>query len=113
MQTLPKAERSVRYSLGVHLLQRVVAEWSGADVHVEPPETFYPLGPEISEHWFREQSVGDANEVITARTLLVHLYASVRIQQKLARVNAAWVRSHRHSELFSALAAPVLDELGW
>jgi hypothetical protein len=113
MQALPKAERSVRYSLGVHLLQRVVAEWSAADVHVEPPETFYPLGPEISEHWFRDQGVSDPNEVITARTLLVHLYASVRIQQKLERVNVAWVRSHRHSELFSALAAPLLDELGW
>jgi len=113
MQTLPKAERRVRYALGVHLLQRAVLEWSGPGVHVEPPETFYPLGPEISEHWFRAQGVSDLSEIVTPRTLLVHLYASVRVEEKMARVDPAWVRAHQGSELFSALAARVLDELGW
>jgi hypothetical protein len=113
MQSLPKAERRVRYALGVHLLQRVVADWAGSDVHVEPPDVFYPLGPEISEHWFRERSVAGAGDVVTARTLVVHLYASVRVREKMARVDAAWVRAHAKTELFSALAVGVLDELGW
>jgi hypothetical protein len=113
MQSVPKAERRVRYALGVHLLQRVVGEWRGADLHVEPPETFYPLGPEISEHWFRPQSVADISDVVTSRTLLVHLYASVRVKKTMALVDPAWVRSHRDTELFSALAADILDELGW
>jgi hypothetical protein len=113
MQSMPKAERSVRYALGVHLLQRVVAEWQGTDLHVEPPETFYPLGPEISEHWFRPQRSPDVSEVVTPRTLLVHLYASVRVERSMARVDPEWVRAHRKTELFSALAGDVLDELGW
>jgi hypothetical protein len=113
MQSMPEAERRVRYALGVHLLQSVVAEWSGADLHVEPPETFYPLGPEISEHWFRPQRAADTSEVVTPRTLLVHLYASVRVAKTMALVDPGWVRSHRKTELYSALAADVLDELGW
>jgi hypothetical protein len=113
MQSLPKAERRVRYALGVHLLQRAVLEWTGPGVHVEPPETFYPLGPEISEHWFRADGVSDLSEIVTPRTLLVHLYASVRVEKKMARVDPAWLRSHRDSELFSALGVRVLDELGW
>jgi hypothetical protein len=113
MQRLPKAERRVRYALGVHLLQRAVAEWSGPDLHVEPPEVFYPLGPEISEHWFRPQAAVNTSEVVTPRTLLVHLYASVRVEKAIERVDPAWVRAHRKTELFSALAAPILDELGW
>jgi hypothetical protein len=113
MQSLPKAERGVRYALGVHLLQRAVAEWSGADLHVEPSDAFYPLGPEISEHWFRPQSAVSTSDVVTPRTLLVHLYASVRVEKAIQRVDPAWVRAHRKTELFSALAAPILDELGW
>jgi hypothetical protein len=113
MQSLAKVERRVRYALGVHLLQRVVADWSGPDVHIEPPEVFYPLGPEISEHWFRERSVAEASDVVTARTLVVHLYASVRVREKMARVDPAWVRAHAKTELFSALAVGVLEDLGW
>lgn len=113
MQSLPEAERRVRYALGVHLLQSVVADFRGADLHVEPPETFYPLGPEISEHWFRPQRAVDPSEVVTLRTVLIHLYASVRVEKAMARVDPAWVRSHRKTELYSALAADVLDELGW
>ena len=113
MQSLPKAERRVRYALGVHLLQRAVADWEGSDVYVEPPEVFYPLGPEISEHWFRERSVAGPGDVVTARTLVVHLYASVRVREKMARVDAAWVRTHAKTELFSALALGILEELGF
>jgi hypothetical protein len=113
MVGLPKAERRVRYALGVHLLQRVVAEWSGPDLHVEPPEVFYPLGPEISEHWFRERSAASADDAVTPETLLVHLYASVRVRETMARVDPAWVRAHAKTELFSALAQGVVDELGW
>jgi len=114
MQSLPKAERRVRYSLGVHLLQRVVADFTGeAELHVEPPEVFYPLGPEISEHWFRDQGRVALREMLTERTLLVHWYASVRVARRMARVNPAWVRAHASSEPFSALALPILEQLGW
>jgi hypothetical protein len=113
MAALPRSERRVRYALGVHLLQSTVAEWRGGGVHVERPDVFFPLGPEISEHWFREQRRLDLAEIVSPRTLVVHLYASVRIREKLARVSPAWIRSHARSEPFSALTAPILDELGF
>jgi hypothetical protein len=111
MADLPRAERRTRYALGVHLLQSAIGAWRGGSVYVEPPEVFYPLGPEISEHWFRERAV--AEDMTTARTLVVHLYASVRIRDRLARVSPEWVRAHAKTEPFSALAAPLVDELGW
>jgi hypothetical protein len=45
--------------------------------------------------------------------LLVHLYASVRVAERMARTSPAWVRAHASSEPFSALAVDILDELGW
>jgi hypothetical protein len=113
MQTLPKTERRARYALGVHLLQRAVTDWSGTGLYVERPERFYPLGPEISEQWFRRYDAVDANEVVSTETLLVHLYASVRVKESLERLDPGWVRAHEKTELFSNLAAPILDELGW
>ena len=104
----------IQDGLGVHLLQRVVADFTGeAELHVEPPEVFYPLGPEISEHWFRDQGRVALREMLTERTLLVHWYASVRVARRMARVNPAWVRAHASSEPFSALALPILEQLGW
>src|SRR5262249_12879270 len=43
---LPSARRGVRYALGTHLLQEVVADYHGTDLCVLPPAAFFPLGPE-------------------------------------------------------------------
>src|SRR5512145_2413404 len=53
MVSLPAGTRQNRYALGTHSLQQVVRAYQGTDLVVHPPEVFYPLGPEISEHWFR------------------------------------------------------------
>lgn len=105
---LPRERRTVRYALGTHLLQAVVADFRGPTLAVLPPPVFYPLGPEISEHWFRERPRVDLDRVLTAETLLVHWYASVRTRPYVRHIDAAFVRAHAGTQLFSALAARVL-----
>jgi glycosyl transferase-like sugar-binding protein len=107
---LPTARRRVRYALGTHLLQAVVRDFGGADLAVLPPPVFYPLGPEISEHWFRERKAVELDSVIAPETLLVHWYASVRTRSYVSHLDLAFVRTHASTQLFAALARRALDE---
>jgi len=105
---VPPERRKVRFALGTHLLQQVVEEWRGRPglaVHV--PAVFYPLGPEISAHWFR---IGTAplDEVLRPETRLVHWYASVRTRDLVPRIDAHYVEANAGRQLFSALARPLL-----
>ncbi|MFN3198342.1 MAG: glycosyltransferase [Bradymonadia bacterium] len=118
MIDLPEARQTVRFALGTHLLQQQLKAYSGADMVVHPPEVFYPLGPEISEHWFRTvlpkaswPVIGRApapDEVMTERTRVVHWYASVRTKKIVPQINPDYVRRHADHQLFSALAASFL-----
>jgi hypothetical protein len=106
---LPPARRRVRYALGTHLLQEVVADYHGADLCVLPPAAFFPLGPEISEHWFRTRRKVELDRALTAETRLVHWYASVRTARYVAQIDEAFVRAHADRQLFSALALRALE----
>jgi hypothetical protein len=106
MRELPVESRTTRFALGTHLLQRIVAEWRGRpDLTVHPPSVFYPLGPEISSHWFR---FGHARleDVLQSDTRLVHWYASVRTRELLPKLDARWVERNADRQLFSALVHP-------
>ena len=105
---LPRARRRVRYALGTHLLQAVLADSEARGVTVLPPPVFYPLGPELSEHWFRERRSVVLERALTPETLLVHWYASVRTRRHVSRIDAAFVREHAGTQLFSALALRAL-----
>jgi hypothetical protein len=108
---MPKAKRRVRYALGTHLLQDAVAGYRGTDLAVLPPPVFFPLGPEISEHWFRVRPRVTLSDVVEPETVLVHWYASVRTKPHVVRLDAAFVRAHAEKQLFSALALPTVDAL--
>lgn len=108
MLAVPPERRRVRYSLGTHLLQRAVADYRGEGLRVLPPPFFYPLGPEISLHWFRAVRTAELAEVLLPETVLVHWYASVRTRGIVASIDPAHVRAHAGTELFSALALPFL-----
>ena len=92
--------------IGPHLLQGMVADYRGADLAVHPPEVFFPLGPVISEHWFRPRKRALLDEVVTERTRLVHWYGSVETKHLVPRIDPAYVRAHANTQLFSALARP-------
>lgn len=105
---LPPERRRIRYAFGTHLLQAAVAEYEGPGLRVLPPPVFYPLAPEISEHWFRPRRRARLDEVLAPETLLVHWYASVRTARHVARIDRAWVQEHAEDRLFAALALRAL-----
>lgn len=106
---LPAENQTRRYALGTHLLQNVLRSPAGRAVTVHDPEVFYPLAPEISEHWFRLRDRVDLSSALQPETRLVHWYASVRTRAWVDRMDAAFVRSHQQQQWLSALLAPHLD----
>lgn len=112
MVELPVERRQVPYALGTHLLQDEVAGYAGDDVVVHDPSVFFPLGPEVSEHWFRLRPEVPLDEVMYADTRVVHWYASVRTKHLLPKIDSAYVRAHADRQLFSALARPFVAQRG-
>lgn len=119
MVELPARRQLRRYVLGTHLLGQTVARWQGGAgeargaedrgaLVVHPPPLFYPLGPEISEHWFRRRRRVDLRSALAPETLVVHWYASVRTRAIVPQVTPAYVRQHLGRQLFSALVEPLL-----
>lgn len=108
MVSLPKARRTVRFALGTHLLQDAADACADSTVKALPPESFFPVGPEVSEHWFREDSTARAADLVLPGTLVVHWYASVRTKAIVPRLDPDWVRSHRATQAFSELASEFL-----
>ncbi|HSC88763.1 MAG TPA: glycosyltransferase, partial [Polyangiaceae bacterium] len=109
MLELDEATRLRRFALGTHLLQRVLAVGTESDVRQLDARYFYPLGPEISEHWFRMTERAPAvDEVLFPETLVVHWYASVRTANVVPLIDRAYVEQNAGRQLFSALALRVL-----
>ncbi|WP_419730470.1 glycosyltransferase [Lichenicola sp.] len=103
MVALP-AERQVRrYGLGPHLLARVVDAAPDRAVIVHRPSVFYPLAPEISEHWFRRVRRVPLGLVLSPDTRVVHWYASVRTKALVATITPDYIRANRKRQLYSAL----------
>jgi hypothetical protein len=109
MLELDPSQRSRRFSLGTHLLQRVVAREVEPDMRVLDARYFYPLGPEISEHWFRHYDrPAPVDEVLFPETLVVHWYASVRTAHVVPLIDADYIASHANHQLFSSLVKSTL-----
>jgi hypothetical protein len=98
MTELPEAERFKRFRLGTHLLQRAVARAraEGGLHGFEPvaPSRFYPLGPEISAHWFRPGTAAHLDAMLRPDTLIVHWYNSVESRLGGGALTEAWVKAH-------------------
>lgn len=109
MARMPEHAQFRRFALGTHLLQDELQSYEGEDVTVYPPEVFYPLGPEISQHWFRfTKEPPPLGEVVLPETKVVHWYASVRTRQVVPEIDPEYVQRNRKRQLFSALAAEFL-----
>jgi hypothetical protein len=110
MLELPAEKQLRRYALGTHLLQRTLREKPSAQaVVVHPQAAFYPLGPELSEHWFRLQRRIQLDEVLTPETYVVHWYASVRTRKWVQRMDYDFVQRHAPDQLLSRALSPYLD----
>ena len=111
MLTVP-AERQIQpYALGPDLLQDVIGRYRRDDLTIQEPHVFYPLPPEISEHWFRIGRNVRLDAVLSPETRVVHWYASVRTKARVALIDPDYVRKHRESQLYSALAWACISNL--
>ncbi len=106
----PERQRQ-RYALGPKLLQEVVRHYRPDDLTIQQPQVFYPLPPEISEHWFRPVRVARLNRVLSTQTRVVHWYASVRTKPLVAQISPGYVKRHRERQLYSALVCSCIPEL--
>lgn len=105
----PRQLAASRGAVATDLLEEVAAVYEGEGLKVYPPEVFYPLGPEISEHWFRLNPADKPlhlAEALGPGTRVVHWYASVRAKQIIPVFDAAYARKNRNRQLLSALSEP-------
>lgn len=91
------------YAIGPDLLQDIVDHAGPGELVIHDPQVFYPLSPEISEHWFRMRSTVDLNAALSPETRVVHWYASVRTKSRVAQITPAYVKEHQERQLYSAL----------
>jgi hypothetical protein len=111
MVAMPPERHPRPYALGPDLLQEVVDGYSEDDLAVAEPHVFYPLPPEISEHWFRVSRAVRLEAVLPTQTRVVHWYASVRTRSKIAAIDPQYVREHRDRQLYSALVCSCIRDL--
>lgn len=105
---IPPKRQSVTCAIGPDLMQAVAPRFTRPSLEVYPTTAFFPLGPEISEHWFRALVPGTASaelaDVLDTETYVVHWYASVRAKRYLREMDPEYVRNHADRQLLSALA---------
>ncbi len=104
MTQLPEKESLRRFALGTHLLATEVEKYRGDDLVVHGPKRFYPLAPEVSEHWFKKTKNPRPDDVLTDGTVCVHWYASVRTKKIVPLIDENYVRANAPSQMLSALA---------
>lgn len=108
MLDLPAQQQLIRFALGTKLLQQTVSR-DPAGCSVLPPELFFPIGPEVSQHWFREDTAGDLEQMLHAHTRLIHWYASVRTKAVVPKITPDFVRNNADSMAFCKAALPFVD----
>jgi len=113
MVAMPADKQIKPNALGPDLLQELIGKGAIRDLVIFDPQYFYPIAPEISEHWFRpcRNAPQALTEVLTPQTIVVHWYGSVRTKSYVAKIDPEYIQEHRQSQLYSALVAEVLPEL--
>lgn len=105
MVELPRERQSQPYALGPHLLGDTVAQDKSDTLVIQEPHVFYPLAPEISEHWFRTVRNVSLAQALPPETCIVHWYASVRTRSKIATIDPRYITNNQGSQLYSALVS--------
>lgn len=98
----------LKHRLGTHVLQDTVAGYLASDLKILGPDSFYPLGPEISRQYFREQSdpAKFAQRIVGPDTCAIHWYASVTDLSSFS--DAQWGKLMGRT-IYGHLCAPYLD----
>jgi hypothetical protein len=109
-------EAGAPFALGPDLLERMFSRLDPKlRPRVEKPDVFYPLPPEVSEHWFRERSSLALEAVLPVSTCVVHWYASVRTRDQAGEIDMEYILANRSKQFYSALvcsAVPAIEGHG-
>ena len=103
MAAVSPQRRAQLYALGPDLLQELVDQFPEDELTVAEPEVFCLLPPQISEHWFRISHSVRLRAALRPQTRVVHWYASVRTEPKVAAMTPQYVCNLRERQLYSAL----------
>lgn len=104
---MPAETQTRSCGIGPHLLQELSREVPAPYLVVHPPPVFYPLGPEVSRHWFHlGRGTAPLARVLFPETRIVHWYGSVGNQKLTERIDPAYVKANASRQLFSQLALP-------
>lgn len=112
---LPESQRGRQYRLGTHLLQETLREFNTSSCPAEnrmcvlSSTHFYPLGPEISRHYFHRYRNPRAisHELLSDETFAIHWYASV---SDLKSKDAHFIRKTAEHTVYSALCRPHVSD---
>ncbi len=77
------------------MLQQIVAAYDGDELEVGSPEEFYPVAPEIFEHWFRGGAGASIEHATTPDMRVVRRYASARVRDIVPGFDAGYARAPR------------------
>jgi hypothetical protein len=111
MLTVPASRDVQPCAFGPHLLQDVLQRHRPDGLTIHQPHVFFPLPPEISEHWFRMARRVRLDAVLSPETRVVHWYASVRTRKRIAEIDPDYVRQHREHQLYSKLVCSCIAGL--
>lgn len=113
MVKIPSALQGQANMLGPDLLQVLIQQQGVKDLTIYNPDIFYPLPPEISEHWFRpcKNATKLLEKAIQPQTLIVHWYASVRSKPYTRQINPGFILENKDHQLYSALVNKLLPDL--
>ncbi|MDQ3001897.1 MAG: hypothetical protein M3Y08_11635 [Fibrobacterota bacterium] len=99
LTAVPRAQLYRRFRLGTHLLQEVSQNQSGQTISAHPPSAFFPLGPEISNHWFLPGTAKSLPKMISDQTFIVHWYNSVESRFLKEPLTRDWLSKHEDSAI--------------
>lgn len=113
MLTLPAPMQQKANMLGPDLLQSLIAKQSFEGLKIYEPAWFYPLPPEISQHWFRpcKNATHLLQRALKPQTMVAHWYASVRSKPYVKQIDPEFIKAHQNTQLYSALVCQLLPEL--
>ena len=109
MVAMPPERQQIRFALGTHLLQAMLDRSQEDDVLRCDAGVFYPIAPEISQHWFRKGSAAELGEMLLPETKVVHWYASVRTKEIVPGLRPQDVWRDRNVSAILRLASEFVD----
>lgn len=114
MVAIPSGKQMKPNVIGPDLLQELIGKNIIRNIVIHDPEYFYPIAPEISEHWFRPcRNARQALEkVLSPNTVIVHWYGSVRSKRYVEKIDPHYIRERKENQLYSAIVSQILPDLG-